>query len=250
MIEDLKSPVCLVTGGSSGIGLATARLFFRDGYRVAFCGRDQQRLQTAVDQIVGAQPAGDEMTNRRRVYSVVADLADVNAAKGLAEQVVEHFGRVDVLVNNAALAPLSPFGAISAEDFENSTNVNIRSVFYLTQAVWKTMLNQRSGTIVNISSMSAVDPFPGFSLYGASKAWVDLMTHSLAAEGESSGIRVCSIRPGAVETPLLRGLFPDFPPEQCVQPEEIADVVMGCVTSPESYPSGKAFPVVQPPADE
>ena len=111
------------------------------------------------------------------------------------------------------------------------------------------MVKQRGGTIINISSMSAVDPFVGFSTYGASKAWLDLLTHSLAQEGKDLNIRVCSIRPGAVDTPLLRGLFPDFPPEQCVTPEAVADIVLGCVTSPSDYPSGSAFPIVadQPP---
>ena len=105
------------------------------------------------------------------------------------------------------------------------------------------MVKQRSGTIVNISSLSAVDPFVGFSTYGASKAWLDLLTHSLAQEGKDSNIRVCSLRPGAVETPLLRGLFPDFPAEECVSPERVAQEVWGCVNSPDDYPSGSAFPV-------
>ena len=105
------------------------------------------------------------------------------------------------------------------------------------------MKESNAGTIINISSLSAIDPFPGFSLYGASKSWLDLMTLALAAEGKESNIRVCSIRPGAVETPMLRGLFPDFPSEQCVQPADIAEVIWGCVNDPATYPSGQAFPV-------
>ena len=99
------------------------------------------------------------------------------------------------------------------------------------------------------SSMSAIDPFPGFSLYGASKAWMDLLTQSLAAEGEPHGIRICSIRPGAVETPLLRGLFPDFPADQCVPPEAIAETVLGCVEDPQKFPSGQFFPVTNQPGE-
>ena len=149
---------------------------------------------------------------------------DVEQAKQFGEQVLEHFGHVDVLVNNAATAPLSPFEDISAETFESSINTNIRSVFYLTQLIWKHLkqraqanpLEQGRGVVVNISSLAAVDPFPGFSLYGSCKAWLDLITLALAAEGKEFGLRVCSIRPGAVETPMLRGLFPDYPAEQCV----------------------------------
>ena len=109
------------------------------------------------------------------------------------------------------------------------------------------MIKSGGGTIVNISSLSAVDPFPGFSLYGASKAWMDLMTLALAAEGEEHKVRVCSIRPGAVETPLLRGLFPDFPADQCVSPQQVAKMVLGCVQEPQKYPSGKFFPVTNQP---
>jgi len=138
----------------------------------------------------------------------------VAARKSDSTKSLEHFGRIDVLVNNAGVAPLSPFGAITEESFEQLININVRSGFYLTQLAWNTMVKQGGGTIVNISSLSAVDPFVGFSTYGASKAWLDLLTHSLAQEGKDLNIRVCSVRPGAVETPLLRGLFPDFPAEQ------------------------------------
>ena len=104
-----------------------------------------------------------------------------------------------------------------------------------------------AATIVNVSSLSAIDPFPGFSLYGASKAWVDLLTEALATEGKECGIRVCSVRPGAVETPLLRGLFPDFPSDQCVSPDAVAEIILGCVASPEKFPSGGHFEVTTQP---
>ena len=147
--------------------------------------------------------------------------------------------------------PLNTFEEISAETFESAINTNIRSVFYLTQLIWKQMkdraqnapLEQGRGVVVNISSLAAVDPFPGFSLYGSCKAWLDLITFALASEGKEFGLRVCSVRPGAVETPMLRGLFPDYPAEQCVEPEEIAAAVWGCVSDPSQYPSGAAFAV-------
>ena len=145
------------------------------------------------------------------------------------------------------MAPLDKFEQISADTFESLVNVNVRAGFYLTQKAWQQMIESGGGTIVNISSMSAIDPFPGFSLYGASKAWMDLLTQSLAAEGEPHSIRICSIRPGAVETPLLRGLFPDFPADQCVPPERIAQMVLGCVQDPQKYPSGQFFPVTNQP---
>lgn len=243
-ITNQASPVCMVTGGSSGIGLAVSRRFAAEGYQLAICGRDEKKLAAAaqiIDQV--SLDAG----YAHKAFQLKADLADVEQAKSFAAATLDRFGQVDVLVNNAALAPLAEFDAIEPESFEATTNVNIRSVFYLTQAIWKS-IKQRAdrdttATIVNVSSLSAVDPFPGFSLYGASKAWIDLLTEALATEGEGQGTRVCSVRPGAVETPLLRGLFPDFPSDQCVSPDTVAEIVWGCVASPEKYPSGGHFHV-------
>ena len=233
----------MVTGGSSGIGLAVSRRFAAEGYQVAICGRDKKKLAAAtqvIDQV--SLDAG----HAKKAFQFAADLADVEQAKSFASATLDRFGQVDVLVNNAALAPLAEFDTISPESFEATTNVNIRSVFYLTQAIWKSMRQSDCGstsTIVNISSLAAIDPFPGFSLYGASKAWIDLFTQALAAEGEEQRVRVCSVRPGAVETPLLRGLFPDFPPDQCVSSDTVAETVWGCVAIPEKFPSGGHFEV-------
>ena len=239
MSNVFKEPVCIITGGSSGIGLATARKFFNAGYRISICGRSQERLDEAVKLI----SAGDGLIDNKRLLTVATDLDDTAQATAFVQKSLEYFGRIDVLVNNAGMAPLSPFGAITEDSFEQLINVNVRSGFYLTQSTWNTMVKQGGGTIVNISSLSAIDPFVGFSTYGASKAWLDLMTHSLAQEGKDLNIRVCSVRPGAVETPLLRGLFPDFPSEQCVSTEAVAEIVWGCVDSPTDYPSGSAFTI-------
>lgn len=247
-----ESPVCLITGGSSGIGLATAELFAGQGFRVAICGRRAEVLEQAAAKIVNL--CGD----RARVFTQVADLAEVDQTLAMGQAVVKHWGRIDVLVNNAAAAPLAPFDQISAEDFEQTLNLNLRGLFYLTQLAWKQMKQQNADlksakdqsseqpfqpVIVNISSLSAVDPFPGFSIYGASKAWLDLLTQALGVEGQEFGIRIYSVRPGAVETPLLRGLFPDFPPDQCASPQQVAQLVWDCVRNPDKYTSGSALNV-------
>ena len=237
-------PVCVITGGSSGIGLATARLMRQRGYRIAICGRDEAKLAAAMTELLAIDST---KSTQPTVFAAQADLNDVDQATQFFDQVIAEFGTVDVLVNNAGMAPLEKFEEVSAETFESLVNINVRAGFYLTQKTWQQMIKSGGGTIVNISSMSAIDPFPGFSLYGASKAWMDLMTQALAAEGEPHGIRICSIRPGAVETPLLRGLFPDFPADQCVPPEKIAETVLGCVEDPKTYPSGQFFPVTNQP---
>ena len=178
---------------------------------------------------------------------MTADLTDVEQAQKFVKNSIDQLKRLDVLVNNASMAPLASFEEITEQTFEETINIAVRSLFYITQIAWKQMKSQGRGVVVNISSLSAVDPFPGFSLYGANKAWLDLMTHALAAEGKEHGLRVCSIRPGAVETPMLRGLFPDFPADQCVEPTKIAEAVWGCVNDPAAFPSGQAFPITNQP---
>ena len=273
MSDEQAKPVCLVTGGSSGIGLAVAKRFASESYRIATCGRDVEKLEWAKNEIVAAG-----QSHKIDCLAIKADLNDVAQAQALGQRVIEHFGRVDVFVNNAAMAPLSPFEDFTSETFEALLNTNIRSAFYLTQQIWRQMktdavktesmkteavkteamkpktvkspdTKQGRGVVVNISSLAAVDPFPGFSLYGASKAWGDLITLALAGEGEEHGLRICSIRPGAVETPMLRGLFPDFPADQCVTPDTIAEGVWKCVDEPHNYPSGQAFPITNQPSE-
>lgn len=243
MNEAHESPVCLVTGGTKGIGLATAKRFAAAGYRIASCGRDAEQLGKAEAEI--------NATGVECLFTET-DLADVQQAKSFAQKVVEKFGRVDVLINNAGMAPLAPFDELTEETFEATVNVNVKSIFYVTQIVWRQMKRQEQkekgrAVVINISSLAAVDPFPGFSLYGSTKAWLDLMTHALAAEGKDDSISVYSIRPGAVETSMLRGLFPDFPADQCVKPSDVAELALKMATQTDGYESGKAYNVTNQP---
>ncbi len=235
------NPVCVITGGSRGIGLATAKRFAVAGYRVVISGRSQRRLEQAVEQIrqVGQIDGPEE------VLTACGDIGDEASRKSLVQTAIENFGSIDVLVNNAGAAPLGDFDDIEQGTFESVLQTNISAVFHLTQRVWKQMKPNGGGTIVNISSLAAIDPFPGFSIYGASKAWLELLTQALATEGADHNIRVCAVRPGAVETDLLRGLFPDFPADQCVSPDDIAAQVFSCVNDPANHLSGQAFTVAK-----
>lgn len=210
--------VCAVSGGSSGVGLATALMFAKAGSRVAICGRDPARLSDAHDQIV-------EVSSDEKVLALELDMSTADGSQQFVQETINRFERIDLLVNNAAMAPLAPLDEMTDQTIDACVDLNIRGVYYATRTAWKQMKQQGSGLIVNISSQAAVDPFPGFSMYGATKAWIELFTVALAGEGREHGIRSYCIRPGAIETPMLRGLFADFPAEQCVSPQEIADAI-------------------------
>ena len=236
-MPDTTQKVCLITGGSAGIGLATAKRFAEQGYRVSICGRRPDALKAAAESI------GKLTGESSSVFSTVGDVADPTTTANLVARTLDHFGRIDVLVNNAGVAPLNEIESIDDETFNMVTDVNMSAVFRLTRAVWPIMKSNGGGCVVNISSLAAIDPFPGFSVYGASKAWVEIFSKAIAAEGQELGIRVCCVRPGAVETDLLRGLFPDFPGDQCVSPDDIAAKIWDCVADPAEHPSGEAFTV-------
>ncbi len=211
-----EKPVCVVTGGSAGIGLAIAQEFAQKGYGLVICGRNSAKLNAAQKTI---QEAG------QACEAFVLDLQNSSSAKELVQKTQQVFGRVDVLVNNAGTAPMAPLDSLTEETFRQNVGVNIEAVFHTTQTVWPIMKSQGGGIIINISSLASVDPFPGFNIYGASKAWVNLFSKSVADEGKPLGIRVYSVALGAVDTELLRGLIPDFPTEQALSPTEVASFV-------------------------
>ena len=215
------TPVCLVTGGSSGIGLETARKFHREGYRVALCGLRAERVERAHRELSAGDP--DNALDHCIAQSV--DVANSSALKAFLDLVLNRWERIDVLVNNAGTAHLAAVDQLRPEEFRKTIEINIEAVFHAVSAVWPVMLKQQHGTIVNVSSMAALDPFPGFSVYGATKAWVNTYTHAIAAEGRPHGIHAFAVCPGFVQTELKQRLFPDSPPEIALHPSQVADAI-------------------------
>ncbi len=207
---------CVITGASRGIGLATALRFARQGCNVAAVARNGADLTAAAKQVRALGGACE---------AIVRDVADPAGAHEAIALAAEHFGQVDILVNNAGAAPLAPIEQFTRADFERVVAVNMAAVFYTTQAVWPIMRRQNGGVIVNVSSVASVDPYPGFAVYGASKAWVNLFSQALAGEGKPFGIRVFAVAPGAVDTKLLRSNFPDYPADQALAPDDVAAVI-------------------------
>lgn len=226
----MAKKTCVITGASRGIGLATALRFAKAGWNIVAVARGEADLSEASREIrdTGAACEG-----------VVADVGAPAEARRIIDVAVRRFGRVDVLVNNAGVAPLARVEELSPDEFDRTCAVNMAAIFHTTRAVWPAMKSQGGGVIVNVSSLASVDPFPGFAVYGASKAWVNIFTKATAEEGKPHGIRVFAIAPGAVETQLMRSRFPSFPREKTLDPSEVAAVIASVCTDTFAACSGQ-----------
>jgi len=230
----IKGKTAIVTGAGRGIGRAIARRLAVAGANVVLASRTQAQLDETCRMI---ERAGG------KVMAVSADISKPEDVERMVDEANSVFGGINVLVNNAGLASLATIDQMEPEVFDQIIAMNIRTVFLCTRAVWPIMAEQDGGIIVNISSMSAYDPYPGFAAYGAAKAFVVTYTRALAAEGKSHGIRVYGIAPGAVETEMLRGAFPSFPAEKALQPDDVAAFVELLLEPACRYVSGQTMVV-------
>ncbi len=228
----MDNKVVMVTGGGRGIGRALCRQFGKKGARVIALARSEDQLGET-KQLVEADGG--------KLVALARDVTNVEALGDAITETSKRFGRLDVLVNNAGLASCAPAADLDVDDFERMLRLNIAAVFYACRFVWPIMKGQGGGTIVNISSMAADDPFPGLGTYGASKAWVNLFTKGLAAEGKEANITAFAVGPGAVETAMLRDAFPDFPANDTLAPEQVAEFIDALTQPAMASASGQTF---------
>jgi NAD(P)-dependent dehydrogenase (short-subunit alcohol dehydrogenase family) len=201
--QRMKGKRVLVTGSGTGIGKGVALEFCREGAEVAFhYSGSREGAQAAVEQ---ARREG-----AAKVTALQADFRQADAAGELARQAVEFLGGIDILVNNAGITMNLPFEKVTQEQFDTLFSVNIRAMYFLTQAVVRTMLEQGSGTIVNIGSIHSVEAYPEHSVYAATKGAINAFTRVLAIELAPKGIRVNGVVPGAVEVEAHHKIFPDY----------------------------------------
>jgi NAD(P)-dependent dehydrogenase (short-subunit alcohol dehydrogenase family) len=184
----LANKTALITGGNSGIGLATARLFIAEGARVIVTGRNQERLQAAAKEL-GPQ-----------AFAVLADATDIEATEAAIKKGVEKFGKLDIVFANAGIGGDTPLGGTTVGVFEQVIRTNITAVFFTVQAA-VTHMNDGGAIILNGSVISVLGN-PGYSAYAASKAGVRAMARVMASELSPRGIRVNVVAPGGAKTPI------------------------------------------------
>jgi len=184
----LKGKTALITGGNSGIGLATAKLFIAEGAHVAVTGRDQAKLDSAVAEL------------GPNAFGVKADVTDVAQLEGAVAQAVKKFGKLDIVFANAGIPGNTPVGGTTLEAFEKVIRTNLTVVFFTVQAAVP-HLNDNASIILNGSVISVLGN-PGYSAYAATKAGVRAMARVMASELSPRGIRVNVVSPGATRTPI------------------------------------------------
>jgi len=229
----LAGKTVLVTGAGRGIGRAIARRLAAAGANAACVSRNADQIQQTRDLVT--QQGG-------RALAVVGDVSNEADVQRIVEATRATLGPIDVLINNAGFAYLSTLVELQPQAFEHLLSANVRSVYLCTRAAWPDLVRQR-GAVISISSMASFDPFPGLAAYGATKAFVNLYTRGLAAEGAPHGVRAYAVAPGAVETDMLRGAFPEYPVEQTLAPDDVAALVEALLSPACRHISGQTIPI-------
>lgn len=215
MSECLTDKVAIITGASRGIGFAVAQLFAQEGAKVIICSRNKNDIELAAEQLI-------KRTQNQHIYPFEADLSKEENIQDLFEFVSSSFGRLDILVNNAAMLTSGLIEDCVKNDIDALMNVNVTAAILCSKYAFR-LMKSKGGSIINVSSLSGIkgaEKFPGLSAYVASKFAVVGLTEALAVEGKPYQIRVNGIAPGAVKTKMLKKAFPEFIPS--TEPEEIA----------------------------
>jgi len=237
-MKALEGKVAVITGGSSGIGLATAKLFQEVGARVAISGRNQETLDAAVKEL------GPGIVAVRSDVSIFGDLDT------LFEVVTKKLGRIDVLFANAGIARFAPISDVSEDTYDDTFNINVKGVFFTVQKAIP-FLNDNASVILNTSFVNQAG-VPATSVYAASKAAVRSMARSIASELATRGIRVNVVSPGPISTPIYgklglpkeavdafaANIVSQVPLRRFGKPEEVAQAALFLASSASSYVTG------------
>lgn len=240
----LENKVAIITGGSRGIGFATADAFVREGATVVLCASRPATAEKAVADLKAKYP---EAT----VEGIWPDLGKMESLREAFDDVVKKYGKIDILVNNAGMSEMTPFTSYTEETFDKVMNLNVKGTFNASRIAAEQMEKQGSGVILNTSSMVSIYGQPSGMAYPTSKFAVNGMTLSLARELGPKGIRVNAVAPGITETDMMKAvpksviepLIAQVPLRRLGQPEDIANAFLFLASDEASYISGVVLQV-------
>ena len=239
-VYDLKERVAIVTGGAQGIGLAVANRMLASGARLAIWDRDRPLLDETVKRI--AKPD--------RVHSWVIDIADLAAVEAATKATFDHFGKIDILINNAAIVgPNAPTWEYPPEAFRDVVNIGLIGTFYCCRAVVPHMIAANYGRIVNLASIAGKEGNPRAPAYSSMKAGVIALTKSLGKELATYDISVNCVTPAVAKTAMGMSQDPDFlamvvskiPRGRMLELEEASSMISWLATAENSFTTGAAF---------
>jgi glucose 1-dehydrogenase len=242
----LEGKVAGITGGNQGIGLGIAQRFVQEGAAVAICYRADTASAERVTE--GLRSGGG------KAVAIQADISKLADGQRFVSETVSHLGALDILVNNAGVEKRASFWDVTEADYDFVLNVNLKGLFFVTQAVVRYLMQaKRPGKIINISSVHEELPFPHFSSYCASKGGLKMLTRNLSIELAPFNITINNIAPGAIETPInknllndpvkLKSLLENIPLRRLGKPEDVASIAAFLASEESSYVTGTTFVV-------
>ena len=240
----LKDKVAIITGGSRGIGFATAKRFLQEGAAVVITASTPATAEKAVTQLKELFPSAS-------VEGISPNLAQLESVREAFGKIYDRYGRLDILVNNAGMSESTPFTNYTQELFEKVMDLNVKGVFHASQAAVEYMTRQGSGVILNTSSMVSITGQPSGFAYPASKFAVNGITVSLARELGPKGIRVNAVAPGITETDMMKAvpkeviepMIQKSPLRRIGKPEDIANAFVFLASEEASYITGVVLSV-------
>lgn len=240
----LENRIAIVTGGSRGIGYAVVEAFIKEGATVVLCASRQETADQAVSKLKEAYP-------QAAVEGIWPDLSGYEQVKAAFDGIADKYGRIDILVNNAGVSENTPFGGYTQELMEKVIDLNIKGVYNCTRAVTDQMEAQKSGVILNTSSMVSISGQPAGVAYPMSKFAVNGFTISLARELGPKGIRVNAVAPGITNTDMMQAvpkevmepMIARIPLRRIGEPEDIANVFVFLASDKASYITGVVLSV-------
>ncbi|MCD8454000.1 3-ketoacyl-ACP reductase [Tenacibaculum finnmarkense genomovar ulcerans] len=223
-MEDLTNKKAIITGGSRGLGKATAIAFAQKGIHVAITGRNEKRLQETVTEL---KSYGVDAT-----YAIF-DVGNYDEVQKGIKEIINTFGTVDILVNNAGIAAFGTFNEMKVSDWTQIIQTNLMGMYYVTKEVLPYLIEKNEGDIINIASTAGLSGNATTSAYSASKFAVIGMSESLMKEVRKNNIRVCTLTPSTIASDMSLELgITDGNPEKVLQPDDFAELIVAGLTLP------------------